>query len=134
MFKFLGKLVKGFVLLVGALVCLVGCIAIVGSDDSNSSSGTNSSVSTVVDKYDIQVERAYNDGFALYIEGTLVINKDCSYAQITIPCYDVDGNRVDVALDNINNLSKGDTWKFKAMCLGDGATQYNLDKAEVVVY
>ena len=38
MFKLLGKLVKGFVLVVGLLVCLVACVAFMGSDSDTSSS------------------------------------------------------------------------------------------------
>ncbi len=29
--------------------------------------------------------------------------------------YDEDGNQIGTALDNLNNLADGGTWKFKAM-------------------
>ena len=147
MFKLLGKLVKGLLVFVGGLVVLVCCV--VGTSDSDS--GSNDSdvkteevvkdkaeevvkAKTDSEKYQVQITNAYDDGFAYYIEGTLIVDRDVIYAQISIPCYDAEGNRVDVALDNVNNLSAGETWKFKAMCLGDGAVSYDLEKTEVVAY
>ena len=141
MFKFLGKLVKCLLVFVGGLVVLVCCVAIVGTSDGDG--GSNSSdvkteevvkAKTDVEKYQVQVTNAYDDGFAYYIEGTLIIDKDVTYAQISIPCYDSEGNRIDVAIDNVNNLSADETWKFKAMCLGEGAISHDLEKAEVVAY
>lgn len=141
MFKFLGKLFKGLLVFIGALVVLVCCVTVIGTSDSDS--GSNSSdvkteevvkSKTDVEKYQVQVTNAYDDGFAYYIEGTLVVDRDVTYAQISIPCYDSEENRIDVAIDNVNNLSAGETWKFKAMCLGDGAVSYDLEKTEVVAY
>ena len=149
MFKLLGKLVKGLLVFVGGLVVLVCCIAVVGTSDSDSDSNSSDvkteevvkveteevvKAKTDSEKYRVQVTNAYDDGFAYYIEGTLIVDRDVTYAQISIPCYDAEGNRVDVALDNVNNLSAGETWKFKAMCLGDGAVSYDLEKTEVVAY
>lgn len=57
----------------------------------------------------VQVSDVRDDGFATYIVGTLVADKDYSYVQITIPCYDADGNKVGTALANINNLHKGES-------------------------
>ena len=141
MFKLLSKLVKGLLVFVGALVVLVCCVAVVGTSDSDSSSNSSDvkteevvKVKTDAEKYQVQVTNAYDDGFAYYIEGTLIVDRDVTYTQISIPCYDSEGNRVDVAIDNVNNLSAGETWKFKAMCLGDGAVSYDLEKTEVVAY
>lgn len=69
-----------------------------------------------------------NDGFALYIKGTIKNNKgrDLSYAQVTFNLYDEEGNQVGTALDNINNLEKDGTWKFKAIGLETEATSYKL--------
>ena len=141
MFKLLGKLVKGLLVFVGGLVVLVCCAAVVGTSDSDSDSNSSDvkteevvKAKTDSEKYQVQVTNAYDDGFAYYIEGTLIVDRDVTYAQISIPCYDAEGNRVDVALDNVNNLSAGETWKFKAMCLGDGAVSYDLEKTEVVAY
>ena len=141
MFKLLGKLVKCLLVFVGGLVVLVCCVAIVGTSDSDSSSNSSDvkteeviKAKTDVEKYQVQVTNAYDDGFAYYIEGTLIVDKDVTYAQISIPCYDSEGNRIDVAIDNVNNLSAGETWKFKAMCLGEGAVSHDLEKTEVIAY
>ena len=86
-----------------------------------------------VDKYQVEITSSYNDGYALYIEGTVTNNsgRDLTYAQILIPTYDADGNKVGDAMDNINNLKDGETWKFKAMDLSGGvnydAENYELD-------
>lgn len=71
-----------------------------------------------VDKYeiigDITVER---DMFTTTLSGVLKNNsgRDCGYLQISFNMYDADGNLVDTAFDNINNLSDGGTWKFEAI-------------------
>lgn len=135
MFKFLGKLVKGFVLLVGMLVCLVACVAIIGSCDSDSSSSDTDVVeeqkpSSDIDKYQIQIVDVVDDGYSTRIIGTFVADRDYSYVQILIPCYDSEGNKVGDALANVNNLNKGDSWKFEALSLDSGIT-YDLDKVEV---
>ena len=137
MFKFLGKLVKGFVLLVGLLVCLVACVAFMGGDsDTNSSdSGTQEQQevkqNTDVDKYQVQIVDSRSDGFATYITGTLVADRDYSYVQILIPCYDADGNKLGDAIANINNLNKGESWKFEAMSIDANVATFDIDKAEV---
>ena len=86
-----------------------------------------------VDKYQVEITSGFNDGYALYIEGTVTNNsgRDLSYVQILIPTYDADGNKVGSAMDNINNLKDGETWKFKAIDLSGGvdydAENYELD-------
>lgn len=69
-----------------------------------------------------------SDQFATYISGVIKNNsgKDCSYVQVTFNMYDADGNQVGTALDNINNLEKDGTWKFKAMAIEKEATSYKL--------
>ena len=86
-----------------------------------------------VDKYQVEITSGYNNGYALCIEGTVTNNsgRDLSYVQILIPTYDADGNKVGDAMDNINNLKDGETWKFKATDLSGGvdydAENYELD-------
>ena len=86
-----------------------------------------------VDKYQVEITSGYNDGYALYIEGTVTNNsgRDLSYVQILIPTYDADGNKVGDAMDNINNLKDGETWKFEAIDSSGGvdydAENYELD-------
>lgn len=142
MFKLLGKLVKGFVLVVGLLVCLVACVAFVDSDSDSDSSSSDSGVqeqqeqqevkrNTDVDKYQVQILDSRNDGFATYITGTLVADRDYSYVQILIPCYDADGNKLGDAVANVNNLNKGESWKFEAMSIDENVATFDIDKAEV---
>ena len=86
-----------------------------------------------VDKYQVEITSGYNNGYALCIEGTVTNNsgRDLSYVQILIPTYDADGNKVGDAMDNINNLKDGETWKFKAIDSSGGvdydAENYELD-------
>ena len=142
MFKFLGKLVKGFVLLVGLLVCLVACVAFMGGDSDTNSSDTNSSDSrtqeqqevkqnTDVDKYQVQILDSRSDGFATDITGTLVADRDYTYVQILIPCYDADGNKLGDAIANVNNLNKGESWKFEAMSIDTNVASFDINKVEV---
>ena len=137
MFKLLGKLVKGFVLIVGLLVCLVACVAFIGSDSDTSSndSGTQEQQevkqNTDVDKYQVQILDSRSDGFATYITGTLVADRDYSYVQILIPCYDADGNKLGDAVANVNNLNKGESWKFEAMSIDTDVASFDVNKAEV---
>lgn len=140
MFKLLGKLVKGFVLLVGLLVCLVACVAFMGgdSDTSSSDSGVQEQQeqqevkrNTDVDKYQVQILDSRSDGFATYITGTLVADRDYTYVQILIPCYDADGNKLGDAIANVNNLNKGESWKFEAMSIDTNVASFDINKAEV---
>ena len=137
MFKLLGKLVKGFVLIVGLLVCLVACVAFIGSDSDTSSNdgGTQEQQevkrNTDVDKYQIQILDSRSDGFATHITGTLVADRDYSYVQILIPCYDADGNKLGDAIANVNNLNKGESWKFEAMSIDTNVVSFDINKAEV---
>ena len=137
MFKLLGKLVKGFVLIVGLLVCLVACVAFIGSDSDTSSNdgGTQEQQevkrNTDVDKYQIQILDSRSDGFATHITGTLVADRDYSYVQILIPCYDADGNKLGDAIANVNNLNKGESWKFEATSIDADVATFDIDKVEV---
>ena len=43
--------------------------------------------------------------------------REKSYVQVTFNLYDANGNQIGTAMDNINNLAPGGTWKFKAIAL-----------------
>lgn len=141
MFKFLGKLVKGLLVFIGGLVVLVCCVAVVGTSDSDTSSSDNGvqeqqeqqevKRNTDVDKYQVQILDSRSDGFATYITGTLVADRDYTYVQILIPCYDTDGNKLGDAIANVNNLNKGESWKFEAMSIDTNVTSFDINKAEV---
>jgi len=68
-----------------------------------------------------------------YISGIVRNNSDHSYGyvQITVPLYDADGNQVGSALDNINDLNPGGTWKFKAIVLEEGKLTFRQSEIEV---
>ena len=141
MFKFLGKLVKGLLVFIGGLVVLVCCVAVVGTSDGDTSSSDNGvqeqqeqqevKRNTDVDKYQVQILDSRSDGFATYITGTLVADRDYTYVQILIPCYDADGNKLGDAIANVNNLNKGESWKFEAMSIDTDVASFDINKAEV---
>ena len=66
----------------------------------------------------IQVLSVTHDGYGLTIIGKVVADKDYSYLQLAYATFDNQGNRVGSAFDNINNLKKGQTWKFSAYAYG----------------
>lgn len=108
---------------------VVFIIALFTVDDTGTESTSGSSVS-VVEKYNIQDVRGTTSYGIVTITGTLVANKDYDYLQIEIPTYDNNGNKVGSALANINDLEKGETWRFEAVDLS-GGTKYKIEKAEV---
>ena len=76
---------------------------------------------------DVVMER---DMFSTTLTGVLKNNsgRDYNYLQISFNMYDADGNLIDTAFDNINNLSDGGTWKFKAIGLSsDNAASWELE-------
>ena len=138
MFKLLGKLVKGLLVFIGGFVVLVCCVAVVGTSDGDTSSSDSGiqeqqevKRNTDVDKYQVQILDSRNDGFATYITGTLVADRDYTYVQILIPCYDADGNKLGDAIANVNNLNKGESWKFEAMSIDTNVASFDINKAEV---
>lgn len=67
---------------------------------------------------DIKMTTSYNEylGYTVKITGTAknVSGRSLSYASVEFSIYDSAGNNLGTALDNINNLGKGDTWRFEA--------------------
>ena len=59
-------------------------------------------------------------GYDCEIVGTLKNNTSRSYSYVSIEysIYDEEGNIIDTAMDNINNLGAGETWKFTASTFG----------------
>lgn len=55
-------------------------------------------------------------GYSAKVTGTLknTSGKNWTYASVEFSIYDAEGNNMGTALDNINNLKSGDTWKFSA--------------------
>ena len=73
------------------------------------------------------------DTFSYYIVGTVTnnTNKEKGYMQITFNLYDAEDNLIGTAIDNVNNLKPGGTWKFKAMALVDKNEIARYELAEV---
>lgn len=63
---------------------------------------------------DVKVE---SSEYSYYLVGVIKNNsgRELSYLQVTFSLYDKDGNQLGTAIDNVNNLEKDGTWKFKAM-------------------
>lgn len=78
---------------------------------------------------------ATSDGYNYYVEGVLKNNtdKDKSYVQIQFPAKDKDGNKIGDALDNVNNLNAGETWKFKAILFEQSDEEPTFDLENPVV-
>lgn len=86
------------------------------------------------EKYEVvgDVKFTKDDFGSVYIEGTIKNNSgnDISYLQIIYNLYDEEGNQVGTAMDNINNLERDGTWKFKAMGFDSNkvVTEYKLSE------
>ena len=55
-------------------------------------------------------------------------NKDYEYLQITFTIYDAQGNVIDSAFANVNNIKAGGTWRFEAMFFEEEAASWELDE------
>ena len=131
-------LVKAFIL----LIVLGAIVGVVSGGETETTETTETTVTeevkekpkapTVVEKYNLQVVETSTTSYgAFQVVGTLVANKDYSYIQIEIPCYDADGNNVGTAIANASNISKGETWKFEATQFDGGGVDCNIEKADV---
>ena len=54
--------------------------------------------------------------------------KDYDYLQITFTIYDAQGNVIDSAFANVNNVKAGGTWRFEAMFFEEEAASWELDE------
>lgn len=128
------KLFKG----IGIFIVAVFLLGVVGRIATGGTTEDGKKGDDVVEKTpDFTIEGDVTAGydeikFGYYIEGIVKNNtdKDKGYVQISFNLYDADGNQLGTALDNINNLKAGGTWKFKAMGMGDGIESYEF--AEIV--
>lgn len=128
-------LVKAFILLI-VLGLIIGVVS--GGETETTETTVTEEVKeqpkapTVVEKYNLQVLETSTTSYgAFQVVGTLVANKDYSYIQIEIPCYDADGNNVGTAIANASNISKGETWKFEATQFDGGGVECKIEKADV---
>jgi uncharacterized protein YcfL len=65
-----------------------------------------------------------------YVVGTIKsnVNKQFSYAQVTINEYDSSGAQIGSTMANVNNLEPHATWKFKAPILEKSAVDFKVMK------
>lgn len=102
------------------------------SDNSSQQAETPTATPKEEKKEDFTIEgdvATESDAFTTYITGIIKNNtdKEKSYVQVTFNLYDSSGNQIGTAIDNINNLASGGTWKFKAAALtSDGFASYEL--------
>ena len=133
-----------------AIVIIMIIVIIGGSDSDDTVSTDGESVETTKvetsksetskpkkEKFEMvgDVEQE-TDQFATYLKGVIKNNsgKDCTYVQVTFNLYDSDGNQIGTALDNINNLEKDGTWKFKAMGIDVDGEVASYKLAEITGY
>lgn len=123
---------------------LLYAIGTSGSDDTaNKGTDDGSSQTASVDKPKEEVKKekyeiigevtSETDSMATYIKGVIKNNsgRDVSYAQITYTLYDKDGNQLGTAMDNINDLKKDGTWKFKAMGMNTDGEIASYELSEI---
>jgi hypothetical protein len=132
-------LVKAFILLI-VLGLIIGVVS--GGETTETTETTvteeveevkeKPKAPTVVEKYQLEVLETSTDALGIFrVVGTLTANKDYSYIQIEIPCYDADGYNVGTAIANASNIGKGETWKFEATQFDGGGVDCNIEKADV---
>ena len=88
------------------------------SSQGNTSQNTQTKEKITIDNSSIKFEVEELAGFYyVTISGTAknTSGKNLSYAQIIFSIFDESDAQIGNALDNINNLSAGTTWKFSAM-------------------
>ena len=76
-----------------------------------------------------ETQGAYDEyGMSYSITGSIKNNtdRDASYVQVTFNLYDEEGNQIGTAMDNINDLEAGGTWKFEAVSWEEGVASYRL--------
>ena len=112
------------IVLVIFFAILYGLMSPGGSSTSGSSSGYSGSTASSSDQPSLVGFAFVQGGYSGEIIGTVrnSTNRTFGYAQVEFNVYDASGSQVGSAMDNINNLEPGGTWKFKAMVLERSAT------------
>ena len=97
-------------------------------------SGSTTSTGGNGEKLELVDSKGYDDGYSsYYVEGTIKNNSSekYSYAQVTFTLYDESGAQIGTAMDNINDLEPGGTWKFKAICLAPSGNVASYKLSEI---
>jgi len=111
------KIVSCFVALFSAFL-FVGCFA--DETDVVTGGGTSSKRLEIVGTPTWEVEYSEYLGYSVEIKGIVKNgkNEDYSYVSVEFSIYDAEGNNMGTAMDNMNNLASGETWKFSASSIG----------------
>ena len=100
------------ILLIG-FTCLNGCFL---ADESYSETSNKNKEKLNISNVAMSVDYSSYLGYSAKITGTAKNSsgKNYSYVSIEYTVYDEEGNNLGTAIDNINHLANGDTWKFEA--------------------
>ena len=149
MFK---RIFKGIIYFLGIITLI--SILVAACEDENTAyiehTGPNEAVLVVPEEPDSEVEVVVPEvaeepqADFIFVEGPEVVfgdfghnivgvvknntDKDYDYLQISFTLYDADGNVVDTAFANVNNIKPGGTWKFEAMFFEDNIASWELDE------
>lgn len=147
MFK---RLFKGFIYFLGIVTFLSILCAACEDEEATyiEHTGPNEAVLVVPEEPDSEVEvvtpeEEYEEDF-IFVEGPEVIfgefrndivgvvknntDKEYDYLQISFTLYDAQGNVIDTAFANVNNIKPGGTWKFEAMFFEENVASWELDE------
>lgn len=85
------------------------------------------------------VSKSTSGGYGYYthtIEGILknVSGKRLDYAQVSFVIYDMAGNNIGSAFDNVNYIDANGTWKFKATYFGQEANIKYSTEPEITTW
>ena len=104
--------IKTLAVLVFAILLM---FSLVGCWDDNDDTPMNNEKLQISE---VKMVTEYNEylGYSVKITGVAknVSGKKLSYASVEFVIYAADGSNLGTALDNINNLYNGDTWRFEA--------------------
>lgn len=108
--------------IVGVAFFIIVFSVIIGSANINEQLKENK---LTVTNDSMMVEYSEYLGYSAVVKGVVenVSNKNFSYASVEFSIYDAEGNNLGTAIANINNLSKGDTWRFEAHLLSFPSTK-----------
>lgn len=145
----LKKIFKGFIYFLG-ICAFISLLATACEDEEATTyiehTGPNEATLVVPEEPDSEVEiiPAEPEEDFIFIEGPTCVpgefsnsivgvvknntDKTYEYLQITFTLYDADGNVVDTAFTNVNNIKPGQTWKFEAMYFEESAVRWELDE------
>ena len=95
----------------------VGCFL---NETDETGVGANSKKIELVGSPTWEVEYSEYFGYSVEIKGIVKNekNKDYSYVSVEFSIYDAEGNNMGTAMDSMNNLASGETWKFSASSIG----------------